>query len=88
MMQLVVFLSFFFLSPELIVLPSAKIAVPLLGAALVPRGVLLHLRVLLLGVKVLTDAGVMDGLQALVVFHLEVSLLILEVHHLKIQMLM
>lgn len=57
----------------------------LLGAAQVLEGVLLREKLLLLGVKVLTDV---DVLLVLEVFLLEVGLLILEVHLLGIQMLM
>ncbi|PPS02351.1 hypothetical protein GOBAR_AA18297 [Gossypium barbadense] len=60
----------------------------LLAAALVLVGVLPHARPLLQGVKVLTGAAVMEGLQVLEVFHHEATLLILVVHLLGTQMLM
>lgn len=60
----------------------------LLAAALVLVGVLPHARPLLQGVKVLTGAAVMDGLQVLEVFHHEATLLILIVHLLGTQILM
>lgn len=55
----------------------------LLGVALVLRRVLPHVRHLPLGVKVLVDGAVMDGLQVLGVFHRSAALLIHGAHLLE-----
>ena len=55
----------------------------LLGVALVLRRVLPHVRRLPLGVKVLVDGAVMDGLQVLGVFHRKAALLIHGAHLLE-----